>query len=149
MKVLLQRVSHGSVSVNGQVIGSIRAGLVIFVGIRAGDTATDAGTLARKTAALRIFPDAQGRMNRALPDIGGEALVISQFTLYADTRKGCRPSFIHAGDPTAAEALYLHYIAELNNLIGPDRVQTGRFGASMQVGILNDGPVTIELCTDA
>lgn len=148
MKLLIQRVAHGWVSVGGEIVGRIGRGFVILVGVRTGDSTEDAGTLARKTAALRIFPDDEGRMNRSLVDIGGEALVISQFTLYADTHKGNRPSFILAGDPAVAEFLYKTYIDRLSALLGPERVQTGRFGAEMQVELVNDGPVTIELATD-
>lgn len=148
MKVLIQRVARGAVSIAGAGVGRIDRGFVILVGVRTGDAAADAAVLARKTAALRVFPDAEGRMNRSLTDIGGGALVISQFTLYADTRKGNRPSFIRAGDPAAAEDLYNAFIDGLAALIGPDRVQTGRFGGEMQVELVNDGPVTIELTTD-
>ncbi|HAS83748.1 MAG TPA: D-tyrosyl-tRNA(Tyr) deacylase [Verrucomicrobia bacterium] len=148
MKLLIQRAAHGSVSVDGEVLGRIHQGLVILVGVRSGDGVADAVALARKTAMLRIFVDGEGRMNRSVLDIGGEALVISQFTLYADTRKGNRPSFIRAAEPSLANDLYLAYIAALAEQIGKDRVQTGRFGADMQVELLNDGPVTIELSSD-
>lgn len=148
MKVLIQRVSRGVVNVDGIAVGRIGRGFVVLVGVCTGDAAVNAATLARKTAALRIFPDDEGRMNRSLADIGGSALVISQFTLYADTRKGNRPSFIRAGDPAIAEALYNAYITELAAVIGEDCVQTGRFGAEMQVELVNEGPVTIELTTD-
>ena len=148
MKLLIQRAASGSVTVNGETIGQIGRGLVVLVGVRTGDTEADAIKLARRTAALRIFPDDEGRMNRSLADIGGEALVISQFTLYADTRKGNRPSFIRTGDPGIAEALYNTYVAELARQPGIARVATGQFAANMQVALVNDGPVTIELCTD-
>ena len=148
MKLLIQRAARGSVSVDGKTIGQIGRGLVILVGVRSGDTKADAQKLAQRTAALRIFADAEGRMNRSLADIGGEALVISQFTLYADTRKGNRPSFIHAGDPAIAETLYETYVAELARQPGIAHVATGQVGASMQVELVNDGPVTIELKTD-
>lgn len=149
MKILIQRAARGAVAVDGKTIGQIGRGLVVLVGVRTGDPEADAIKLARRTAALRIFPDAEGRMNRSLADIGGEALVISQFTLYADTRKGNRPSFIRAGDPTIAEALYNTYVAELARQPGIAHVATGRFGASMQVELVNDGPVTIELSSDS
>ncbi len=148
MKILIQRAASGSVSVDGKTIGQIGLGLVVLVGVRTGDTPADALKLAQRSATLRIFPDAEGRMNLSLADIGGEALVISQFTLYADTRKGNRPSFIRAGDPAIAEDLYNTYVAELARQPGIARVATGRFGTSMQVELVNDGPVTIELCTD-
>jgi D-aminoacyl-tRNA deacylase len=112
------------------------------------DDASNAATLATKTANLRVFQDDDGKMNRSLCDVDGEVLVISQFTLYADTRKGNRPSFVRAADPDLANALYEHYIAELRNLLSQDRVSTGRFAADMKVSLLNDGPVTIELNTD-
>jgi len=149
MKALVQRVSCGSVTVDGDVIGAIGRGLVVLLGVREGDDDSAARQLARKTAALRIFPDDQDRMNRSLHEIGGEALVVSQFTLYADTRKGNRPSFIRAGDPDLAESLYRTYVEALRAELSADAVKTGRFGAMMQVDIRNDGPVTIELCTDA
>lgn len=148
MKALIQRAASGSVTIDGETTGCIQRGFVILLGVRTGDTPADAIVLARKTVALRIFPDSDGRMNRSLTDIGGEALVISQFTLYADTRKGNRPSFIRAGDPSVAEVLYNTYLTELGQQLGDARVQTGCFGAEMQVSLVNDGPVTIELCTD-
>ena len=117
----------------------------MFVGIKEGDSAAQAVTLAHKTACLRIFPDEQDRMNRSLLDIAGEALVISQFTLYADTRKGHRPSFVQAANPAHAEFLYDTYVAELTKILLPGKVRTGRFRASMQVALINDGPVTIAI----
>ena len=104
--------------------------------------------LAQRTIKLRIFPDAQDRMNRSVEDVHGAILVISQFTLYADTRKGNRPSFIRAGDPDVARALYEEYVAALRRELGDARVQTGQFGAAMEVEIINDGPVTLMLTTD-
>ncbi len=148
MKLLIQRAASGSVTINGEITGSIRRGFVVLVGVRTGDTAADAVKLAQRTASLRVFQDTEGRMNRSLADIGGEALVISQFTLYADTRKGNRPSFVRAADPSLAETLYNTYVGELTRQPGIARVATGRFGASMQVELVNDGPVTIELSTD-
>ncbi len=148
MKLLIQRAASGSVTIAGETTGRIGRGFVILVGVRKGDTEADAIKLAQRTACLRIFPDAEGRMNRSLTDIGGEVLVISQFTLYADTRKGNRPSFIRAGDPAIAEALYETYVAELARQPGIIHVATGRFGADMQVELVNDGPVTIEISSD-
>lgn len=148
MKVLIQRAASGSVTIDGETTGRIGRGVVVLVGVRTGDTEADAVKLAKRTATSRIFPDAEGRMNRSLADIGGEALVISQFTLYADTSKGNRPSFIRAGDPAIAEALYDAYVAELARQPGIARVATGQFGANMRVELINDGPVTIELGTD-
>ncbi len=148
MKVIIQRASEGSVTVDGEIIGSIGKGFVVLFGARHGDTEDDARHLARKTVNLRIFPDENDRMNRSLFDVEGDVLAISQFTLYADTRKGNRPSFIQAAEPGTAEALYDVYVAALRQILGEDRVATGAFGAKMQVRIVNEGPVTVELSTD-
>ena len=143
MRLLLQRVRRASVSVENEVIGKIGPGLVVLVGIGQGDGEEQARYLARKTAELRIFEDAQGKTNLSLRDVNGAALVISQFTLYADTRKGRRPSFVHAARPEVAEPLFNRFV-ELLQAEGV-AVQTGRFGAHMLVEIHNDGPVTIWL----
>ena len=148
MKALIQRVKRGRVTISESVVGKIEKGYVILLGVRTGDTIEHAHTLARKTVNLRIFADANDRMNLSIKDIDGEILVISQFTLYADTRKGNRPSFIKSGDPQLANNLYQEYIAALREEIGNQKIQTGVFGASMEVEIINDGPVTIELTTD-
>lgn len=148
MKALVQRVSRASVSVNGQVAGSIGKGFAVLLGVRIGDTDADALYLAEKTAGLRIFPDAQDKMNLALVEASGAVLVVSQFTLYADTRKGNRPSFINAAPPAEAERLYEVYVSQLRRILGSDKVATGTFRASMSVEIVNDGPVTIELTSD-
>lgn len=148
MKALIQRVSRARVSVEGTETGVIGKGYAILLGVRLQDTEADAIFLAEKTASLRIFPDAQDKMNLALSDIGGAVLVVSQFTLYADTRKGNRPSFINAATPAEAERLYKVYVLQLRRILGPDKVATGIFRASMSVEIINDGPVTIELCSD-
>lgn len=148
MKVLIQRVSSGRVTVGDAVTGQVETGYVVLVGVRDGDTADDAAALADKTVRLRVFCDDEDKMNLALPDVNGSVLAISQFTLYADTRKGNRPSFIRAAQPDVAEAVYEAYVARLREHLGPDRVATGIFGAMMQVEIHNDGPVTIELTTD-
>ena len=148
MKALIQRVSRASVVADGQETGRIGPGFVVLVGVRHGDTAEAARSLATRTAALRVFTDDQDRMNRSLVDTGGSALVVSQFTLYADTRRGHRPSFIGAAPPETAERLYDSFVAHLRTLLGEDRVATGVFRASMQVELVNDGPVTIELTTD-
>ena len=145
MKAWIQRVRRGAVFVEGRVIGEIGQGYVVLLGVKKGDTEADAQYLAEKTAALRIFPDEQLRMNRAITEIGGSILVISQFTLHADTRKGNRPSFILAAPAEQANALYEEYVAGLRRILGADRVVTGQFQAMMQVEIINDGPVTIEL----
>ncbi len=143
MRALVQRVNRGSVSVEGRVVGEIGLGVVVLVGVAHGDTEREAEWLARKVAGLRIFEDAGGRMNAGLLDVGGEALVISQFTLYADARKGRRPSFTGAASPDVAEPLVDHFARTLaqTGVV----VQTGVFGAHMLVEIHNDGPVTILL----
>jgi D-aminoacyl-tRNA deacylase len=143
MRAVLQRVKNGSVRVDGKVIASIGQGLVILLGIAPGDSSAQAQVLARKTALLRIFEDEQGKINLSILDIKGEALVVSQFTLYADTRKGNRPSFTNAALPESARPL----VDEFARLLQEQGVSTctGEFGAHMQVEILNDGPVTILL----
>ena len=143
MRLVLQRVTSGKVSVDGKPIASIGAGLVILLGIAPGDGEAQARTLAEKVAHLRIFEDEQGKMNRSLLDTGGEAIVVSQFTLYADTRKGRRPSFTDAALPETARPLVERFAALLRELGVP--TQTGEFGAHMLVEIANDGPVTIIL----
>ena len=148
MKALIQRVKHGRVSVDGETVGTVGAGYVVLLGIAAGDSEPDARHLAHRTVNLRIFEDDSGRMNRSVEDVGGGILVISQFTLYADTSKGNRPSFIHAGNPELASQLYEAYLKALGEALGETRVERGRFGARMLVEIANDGPVTIELNTD-
>ena len=141
MRVLLQRVRRASVAVAGETVGEIGHGILLFIGITAGDARADADWLAKKAAGLRIFEDDAGKMNKSLLDIGGDALVVSQFTLYADCRKGRRPGFDAAGDPAAAEALY-EYFTERLKAEGVAHVATGRFGADMLVSLENDGPVT-------
>ena len=148
MKVLIQRVIRGSVIVDGQETGRIERGFVILLGVKTGDTDEDARYLAHKTVNLRVFPDANDKMNLSIMDIGGEALVISQFTLYADTKKGNRPSFIQAAPPETAEKMYNEYVSALARTMGSSRVKSGTFRASMTVEIINDGPVTVELSTD-
>jgi len=149
MKALIQRVSRAGVTVEGKEATVIGKGFAILLGVRQGDTDADAIYLAEKTAGLRIFPDAQDKMNLALSEVGGSVLVVSQFTLYADTRKGNRPSFINAAAPVEAERLYDVYVSQLRRILGPDKVATGVFRANMSVEIINDGPVTIELCSDS
>lgn len=149
MKLLVQRVSQASVSVHNHCIGQIQAGLLVFVGCQWGDTERDADYLAQKLVALRVFKDEQDKMNRSLQQIEGSALIISQFTLYADTRKGNRPSFIQSDAPAHAEQLYQYVIQRVQSLLSPERVATGQFGADMQVSLVNDGPVTIELSSDS
>ena len=144
MRVLLQRVRKASVTVSGETVGSAGRGILLFIGVTTGDTRADADWLAKKAAGLRIFEDDEGRMNRSLLDVGGDALVVSQFTLYADCRKGRRPGFDAAGDPSAANELY-EYFAERLRAEGVARVETGRFGADMLVSLENDGPATFLL----
>ena len=144
MRVLLQRVRRASVTVAGETVGEIGHGILLFIGITAGDAPADADWLAKKAAGLRIFEDEDGKMNRSLLDVGGDALVVSQFTLYADCRKGRRPGFDAAGDPAAAEQLY-EYFTERLKAEGVGRVATGRFGADMLVSLENDGPATFLL----
>ena len=147
MRVLLQRVSAGSVKVEGVVTGAIRSGLVALVGVTHADTIADAEKLAAKTANLRVFSDGDGKMNLSLLDIGGAVLVVSQFTLYADARKGRRPSYVQAARPEIAEPLVRGYADHLQQA-GVTQVEHGVFGALMQVEIHNDGPVTIMLDSD-
>ena len=143
MKALLQRVTSASVSVDDKVVGRIGQGLVVFVGVAAGDTEADAQFLAQKTVDLRIFADETGKFNLSALDIKGELLVISQFTLLADTRKGRRPSFTGAAPPAEAEALFQRFV-EQAGATGL-KVETGRFQQYMHVEIHNDGPVTVLL----
>ena len=149
MKALVQRVRRGSVFVEDEVVGEINRGYVVLLGVRTGDTEEDARHLAHKTVNLRIFPDQTNRMNLSIQDIGGKILVISQFTLYADTKKGNRPSFVKAAPPETAEVLYGAYVESLRRDLGDSRVATGIFGSMMAVEIINDGPVTVELSTDS
>lgn len=141
MKVVIQRVRNGRVSVDGRTIAEINQGLVILLGIGPGDNEKIASELARKVAFLRIFADPQGKMNLSVQDIKGSAIVVSQFTLYADTRKGNRPSFIDAAPPDMAEPLVVYFAHLLEEFGIP--TQRGEFGAHMLVEIENDGPVTI------
>ena len=143
MKALLQRASQASVSVAGEVVGRINRGLVVLLGVAAGDTESDAQYLTQKTVNLRIFSDEEGRFNRSALEIKGELLVVSQFTLLADTRKGRRPSFVEAAPPTQAKELF-DYFVEQARATGL-KVETGRFQEHMLVEIHNDGPVTILL----
>ena len=147
MRALLQRVTQASVSVEGQRIGACGPGLLILVCAMQGDTQAQADHLAAKIAKLRVFKDEAGKMNRSITDIGGSALVVSQFTLAADTSRGNRPGFSYAAAPAEAEALYTYFAAQMAaHGVG---VETGQFGADMQVELLNDGPVTIWMDTDS
>jgi D-tyrosyl-tRNA(Tyr) deacylase len=146
MRTVIQRVCRGRVTVEGQTVGEIGPGLVILVGAGHADGQPEADRLADKIANLRIFADAEGKTNLSLLDVGGEALVVSQFTLYADCRKGRRPSFVHAALPDAASPLVEYFAGRLRQA-GIRRVETGEFGAMMLVEIHNDGPFTIVLDT--
>ena len=147
MKTIVQRVDHASVSVNGEVIGQIGSGLLVLVGAGRADTAADAEALAGKVVGLRIFPDEDGRFNRSLIDVGGAMLVVSQFTLYADVRRGRRPSFTDAARPEQAEQLVDEFV-EAVRARGVE-VETGRFGAMMDVDLRNNGPFTLMVETTA
>lgn len=147
MRTILQRVRRGKVTVADEVVGEIGPGYVILVGVTHQDGPAEVKKLAEKTVHLRVFEDDQGKMNLSALDVGAEMLVISQFTLFADTKKGRRPSFTRAAPPDLAEPLVTQFAAQLRSL-GVQRVETGRFGAMMLVHIENDGPVTIILDTD-
>lgn len=147
MKAILQRVTKGSVTVENNIVGQIETGFVILLGITHTDSEADVEQLAQKIVHLRVFADEAEKMNRSLLDVKGSALVISQFTLYADTRKGRRPSYVNAALPETAEPLIDAFVARLSAL-GVQKVETGIFGANMQVDIHNDGPVTIILETE-
>ena len=141
MRALVQRVSEASVLVNSSTVGKIQKGLLIFLGIRQDDTETQAEQLATKIGQLRIFPDSEGKMNLSLRDISGEMLIVSQFTLYGNTRKGNRPSYVEAAKPEKALALYEYFIERCRSRGFP--VAAGVFQAHMEVRLINDGPVTI------
>ena len=143
MRAVVQRVSEARVRVDSEVVGEIRAGLLVFLGVGDEDTEKDVDFLAEKIANLRIFPDEAQKMNLSLLDAGGAMLVVSQFTLHGDCRKGRRPAFIAAAPPEQAEPLYERFVAQVEKL-GP-RVAAGRFGAMMEVELVNDGPVTLLL----
>ena len=142
MRILIQRVSEASVSIDGAIRSSIGRGALVLVGIEEADTQEDAEWLCGKLVKLRIFPDENAVMNLSLQDIGGEALVVSQFTLHASTKKGNRPSYIRAARPEHAVPLYEYFVKTLETELGKP-VGTGEFGADMQVALVNDGPVTI------
>lgn len=143
MRAVIQRVKESSVSVNGEIVGQIGKGILVLLGVADGDTKEEADYLADKIINLRIFEDENGRMNRSLTDIGGQILVVSQFTLLGDCRKGRRPSFVHAARPEQANDLYEYFTDKVREKGIP--VQNGRFGAMMDVSLINDGPVTLIL----
>lgn len=140
---LLQRVKNASVTVNDQVIGAVGQGLLVLMCAEKGDNEEQCEKLAKKVLAYRIFEDENGKMNKSVSDIGGEILIVSQFTLAADTAKGLRPSFTPAADPETGKRLYEHFIEKVRE--SGLKTQTGQFGANMQVALINDGPVTIWL----
>lgn len=143
MRALVQRVSSASVSIGGETVGQIGPGMLVLLGVRTTDTAAELEWMVHKCAGLRIFDDGQGKMNLSLKEVGGAALVVSQFTLYGDARKGFRPGFTEAARPDLAIPLYEQFLKDLAAQGIP--VQCGRFGADMQVALVNDGPVTILL----
>lgn len=146
MRAVVQRVSHAQVTVNGKAVGSCGTGFLVLLGVAAGDTEQEAELLSRKILHLRVFQDENGKMNRSLLDIGGELLVISQFTLLANCRRGNRPDFLASAKPEQATVLYEYF----KDLVAREvsHVESGEFGADMQVSLLNNGPVTIVLDTD-
>ena len=143
MRAVLQRVTRASVAVEGETVGSIAAGLVVLLGVARDDTARDAEYMVEKIAGLRIFDNAEGRMNLSVVETGGALLVVSQFTLYGDVRRGRRPSWVDAAPPEVAESMYDLFVERARGAVG--RVETGSFRAMMKVELVNDGPVTILL----
>lgn len=145
MKAWLQRVTEASVTIDGQLISQIGKGYLVLLGVTHDDTPQKADYIAERIAVVRLFEDEAGRMNRSLEEIGGSVIVVSQFTLYADTSRGRRPGFSAAAPGPIAEPLYERVVAALRKRLGDSRVGTGRFGADMKVALVNDGPVSIEL----
>lgn len=143
MKIVIQRVTKASVTIDNEIAGEIQDGFMVLCGVEHADTTKDSEFLAQKMVDLRIFSDDEGKMNRSLLDIKGEALIISQFTLFADWLKGRRPSFLKAAPPAQGEELYLHFVEQVK--AKGVNVATGRFGADMKVALVNDGPVTLIL----
>lgn len=146
MRFVIQRVSHASVEVEGKIIGKIQKGFLVFIGVSQNDTQAIADKMIRKLIGMRIFADQDGKTNLSMEDVFGELLLISQFTLYADCKKGNRPSFLKAGDPDFAEQMYEYIISACKKQVS--NVQTGSFGAEMKISLLNDGPFTILLDSD-
>ena len=145
MKALVQRVAEASVTIDGEVVAEIGKGHLILFGVTHGDTEAMADKLASRVVKLRIFEDENGKTNKSIEDVAGSVIVVSQFTLYADTDHGNRPGFSAAARPDLAIPLYERFVADLRAALGPERVGTGRFGADMKVRLLNDGPFTVEL----
>ena len=148
MRAVIQRVTHASVTIDGTVRGAIGRGFMVLLGVNEHDSEAEAALIIKKISGLRVFEDENQKMNLSLSDVGGEILLISQFTLYGDCSHGNRPSFITAARPETAIPLYESVIAGLRGIFGADRIKTGEFGADMAVELLNDGPVTILLDTD-
>ena len=149
MKAWIQRVTRASVTITGERVAEIGRGYLVLLGVTHSDTEAEADKIASRLPVLRLFTDANDQMNLSLEDVGGSIIVVSQFTLYADTAHGRRPGFSNAARPEQAEPLYERVVAQLRARLGADRVGTGRFGADMQVELVNDGPVSVELRADA
>ena len=149
MKAWIQRVARASVTIAGERVAEIGRGYLVLLGVTHSDTETEADKIASRLPVLRLFTDANDQMNLSLEEVGGSIIVVSQFTLYADTAHGRRPGFSNAARPEQAEPLYERVVAQLRARLGADRVGTGRFGADMQVELVNDGPVSVELRADA
>ena len=149
MKALVQRVTEASVTIDGEVVAEIGRGYLVLFGVTHGDTEAMADKLASRVVKLRIFEDENGKTNKSIEDVAGSVIVVSQFTLYADTDHGNRPGFSNAARPDLAIPLYERFVADLRAALGSERVGTGRFGADMKVRLLNDGPFTVELSEQA
>ena len=145
MKAWIQRVTEASVEIAGEMVSQIGQGYLVLLGVTHSDTEKTADEIADRICKLRIFEDENGKTNRSVVDVGGSVIVVSQFTLYADTSHGRRPGFSHAARPEIAEPLYERVVAKIREVLGADRVGTGRFGAEMKVRLLNDGPFSVEL----
>lgn len=145
MKAWVQRVTEASVTIDGEKVAEIGQGYLVLLGVTHGDTEAAADKIADKLVRLRIFEDENGKTNKSIEDLHGSIIVVSQFTLYADTEHGNRPGFSNAARPELANPLYERVVAKLRAVLGPDRVGTGRFGADMKVRLLNDGPFSVEL----
>lgn len=145
MKALIQRVLEASVEIEGSTVASIGKGFLVLLGVTHSDTEKEADQIAERISKLRIFEDENGKTNRSVVDVGGSVIVVSQFTLYADTSQGRRPGFSQAARPEIARPLYERVVAKLREAIGKEKVETGQFGADMKVRLLNDGPFTVEL----
>ena len=145
MKAWIQRVREASVAIDGETVAEIGQGCLVLLGVTHADNEAAADRIAERIPVMRIFEDDKGLINRSLEDVGGSIIVVSQFTLYADTAHGRRPGFSNAARPEVAEPLYERVVAKLREKLGPDRVGTGRFGAYMQVSLVNDGPFSLEL----